>query len=136
MTFAALGATLAAYVDGRLHDIPLFAMLALTQDALLERAERLRAAVVARAPAARIESVRTSATTGGGTLPDVEIPSAGVSVRSVDGPDSYAARLRVARPPVVGRVENDRFVIDLRTVRESELEVLAGALASAFACIS
>ena len=136
MTLAALGATLAAYVDGRLHDIPLFAMLALTQDALLERAERLRAAVVARAPAARIECVPTSATTGGGTLPDVEIPSAGVSVRSVDGPDSYAARLRVARPPVVGRVENDRFVIDLRTVRESELEVLAGALASAFACIS
>jgi L-seryl-tRNA(Ser) seleniumtransferase len=136
MTLAALGATLTAYVDGRLQDIPLFAMLALTQDTLLERAERLRASVTARAPAARIECVRTSATTGGGTLPDVEIPSAGVSVRSADGPDAYAARLRVARPPVVGRVENDRVVIDLRTVRESELEVLAGALASAFACIS
>jgi len=136
MTLAALGSTLAAYVDGRLTDIPLFAMLALAQDTLLERAQRLCSAVTTRTPAARIESVRTCATTGGGTLPDVEVPSAGVSVRSGDGPDAYAARLRAARPPVVGRVENDRFVVDLRTVRESELEVLAAALASAFTCTS
>jgi L-seryl-tRNA(Ser) seleniumtransferase len=75
--------------------------------------------------------VRTAATTGGGTLPDVEIPSAGVAVTVGDGADAFAARLRRGRPPVVGRVEGDQFIVDLRTVREGELAELADALVNA-----
>jgi L-seryl-tRNA(Ser) seleniumtransferase len=131
MTLAALGATLSAYVEDRLGEVPLYAMLALTQDGLFERAARLSEAVRARRPALRISPVRTSATTGGGTLPDVEIPSAGVAVTWETGPDAYAARLRHGRPPVVGRIEGTTFIVDLRTVRESELEALASALANA-----
>jgi L-seryl-tRNA(Ser) seleniumtransferase len=131
MTLAALGATLSAYVDGHLAEVPLYAMLALTQDALLGRAARMSEAVQARRPSLRVKPVRTSATTGGGTLPDVDIPSAGVAVEPAMSPDTYAARLRHGRPPVVGRIEGERFIVDLRTVRESELETLADALADA-----
>jgi L-seryl-tRNA(Ser) seleniumtransferase len=131
MTLAALDATLASYVYGKLTDIPLFAMLSVPAAELRDRAERVCAAVKTRAPAARISTVNSVATTGGGTLPDVEIPSAGIAVRSGDGPDAYAARLRAARPPVIGRVEDDRLIVDLRTVRESDLESLAAALAAA-----
>jgi L-seryl-tRNA(Ser) seleniumtransferase len=131
MTLAALGATLSAYVEDRLGEVPLYAMLALTQDALLERAARLSEDVHARRPALRIAPIHTSATTGGGTLPDVEIPSAGVAVTWETGPDAYAARLRHGHPPVVGRIEGTTFIVDLRTVRESELETLAIALANA-----
>jgi L-seryl-tRNA(Ser) seleniumtransferase len=131
MTLAALGATLSAYVEGHLTDVPLYAMLALTQDALLERAARLSEAARARRPSLRIAPIRTSATTGGGTLPDVDIPSAGVAVAWETGPDAYAARLRHGRPPVVGRIEGERFIVDLRSVGENELETLARALADA-----
>jgi L-seryl-tRNA(Ser) seleniumtransferase len=131
MTLAALGATLCAYVEGRLTDVPIYAMLALTQDCLLERAARLRDATLARRPSLRIAPIRTSSTTGGGTLPDVDIPSGGVAVTWETGPDMYAARLRHGHPPVVGRIDGERFVVDLRTVRESELETLARALADA-----
>lgn len=131
MTLAALGATLAAYAEGRLAELPLFLMLSLTQDALFERAQQLCSAVLAKSPAARVAAARTMARTGGGTLPDVEIPSAGVVIRCEDGPDACAARLRGMQPPVVGRVEGDRLVIDLRTVRECELDALATALAGA-----
>jgi L-seryl-tRNA(Ser) seleniumtransferase len=131
MTLAALGATLSAYVEDRLREVPLYAMLALTQDVLLERAARLSEAVHARRPALRISPVRTSATTGGGTLPDVEIPSAGVAVTWETGPDAYAARLRHGHPPVMGRIEGERFIVDLRTIGERELDTLAKALADA-----
>ena len=130
-TLAALGATLSAYVEGKLTDVPLYAMLALTQDALLDRAARLSEAVQARRPSLRVAPIRTSATTGGGTLPDVDIPSAGVAVIWEAGSDAFAARLRRGRPPVIGRIEGERFIVDLRTVRESELETLAAALADA-----
>jgi len=131
MTLAALGATLASYAQGRLTGVPLYAMLALTQDVLLERARRLIETVRTRRPSLRIAPLRTSATTGGGTLPDVAIPSAGVAVTWEAGPDPFAARLRRGRPPVVGRIEGDRFIVDLRAVRESELEPLANAIADA-----
>ncbi|MBV8083068.1 MAG: L-seryl-tRNA(Sec) selenium transferase [Candidatus Eremiobacteraeota bacterium] len=131
MTLAALGATLAAYAGGRVNDVPLFAMLGSTQDDLLDRARRLCEMVTARRPDARVTPVRTLAATGGGTLPDAEILSAGVAVHPVDSPDALAARLRKARPPVIGRVESGRLVIDLRTVRESELDALASSLGDA-----
>ena len=123
MTLAALGATLAAYVDGKLRELPLFEMLALTQDVLLQRAAQL----CESASSIHIRPVRTIATTGGGTLPDVELPSAGVAVTPATSADAYAAALRRARPPVIGRVEGERFIVDLRTVREQELGALASA---------
>jgi len=133
MTLAALNATLSAYVDGRLNDLPLYAMLALPQETLLQRARDVCAAVTARASKASVDTVATIATTGGGTLPDARIPSAGVAVRALDGAEPLAARLRRNRPPIVGRIEDDRVIIDLRTVGETELDALASGIVSALA---
>ena len=127
MTIAALGATLAAYVDGKLTELPLFEMLALSQDALLQRASRLCEA----ASALNIKPVRTTAATGGGTLPDIELPSAGVAVTPPHRADVYAAALRRTRPPVIGRIEGDRFIVDLRAVPEREFAALAQVLVAA-----
>ena len=57
------------------------------------------------------EVVECGSVTGGGTLPGVEIPSAGVAV---DG--DHLSRLRAADPPIIARVEAGRTVCDLRTV--------------------
>jgi L-seryl-tRNA(Ser) seleniumtransferase len=61
---------------------------------------------------------------GGGTLPGVEIPSAGVAV---DG--DVTARLRAADPPVIARVVDGRTVCDLRTVDPADDKLVAAALA-------
>jgi L-seryl-tRNA(Ser) seleniumtransferase len=91
------------------------------------------AAVTARVPRASVDTIATTATTGGGTLPDARIPSAGVAVRAHDGAERLAARLRHSRPPVVGRIEDDRVIIDLRTVSEAELDPLASGIVNALA---
>ena len=62
---------------------------------------------------------------GGGAAPGVSLPSAAVSV-----PAALAPALRAGRPPVVGRVENDRCLLDLRTVAPADDAVLIQAVLS------
>ena len=81
------------------------------------RAERL----VARLPDAR--AVDCVAAVGGGGAPGVRLPSAGVSL-----PECYATRLRIGTPPVVGRLEDGRCLLDLRTVAPEEDELLLTAV--------
>ncbi|BBZ63634.1 L-seryl-tRNA(Sec) selenium transferase [Mycolicibacterium monacense] len=84
---------------------------ALTADLadLRERAQRL----ATQLPDA--QAVDCVAAVGGGGAPEVTLPSAGVSL-----PESFAAALRAGTPPVVGRVESGRCVLDLRTVDPEE----------------
>jgi L-seryl-tRNA(Ser) seleniumtransferase len=71
------------------------------------------------------EVTACASVTGGGTLPGVEIPSAGISVAG-----DHTGRLRRHDPPVVARVDEDRTVLDLRTVRPEDDPVIAAAVAS------
>lgn len=85
-----------------------------------EPVQRLRA----RAAALGVgDVVDTEAVAGGGTLPGVVIPSAGVAVAG-----DVSAALRAWEPPVIARVDGDRTVCDLRAVDPSEDGVLAAAL--------
>jgi L-seryl-tRNA(Ser) seleniumtransferase len=79
-----------------------------------------------RAAALAIGSVvECSSVTGGGTLPGVSLPSAGVAV---DGDVTTA--LRAWDPPVIARVADGRTLCDLRTVLPDQDETLAKALAA------
>ncbi len=69
------------------------------------------------------QAVDCVAAVGGGGAPGVRLPSAGVSL-----PESYAAALRTADPPVVGRLEGGRCLLDLRTVPADEDELLVAAV--------
>jgi len=80
-----------------------------------------RATALATGTVVECESV-----TGGGTLPGVTIPSAGVAV-----PGDAAALLRAWDPPVIARVDNGRTICDLRTVLPEQDVDLARALATA-----
>jgi L-seryl-tRNA(Ser) seleniumtransferase len=88
---------------------------------------KARAALLAgRLPdAAAIDCV---AAVGGGGAPDVELPSAAVSL-----PESYAAALRTGTPAVVGRLEDGRCLLDLRTVAPEDDDALVAAV---LACTS
>jgi len=120
---AALEATLRIYRDPELarREIPVLAMLTAPADTLRERAERLAAATGG-------EVVEATARVGGGALPLLELPGPAVALTSAS-PDELAARLRAADPPVIGRIEADRLLLDPRTLADDELELVARALA-------
>ena len=64
---------------------------------------------------------------GGGSLPGETLPTRLVAIR-VDSPDGLARRLRAGHPPVIGRIEDDLFLLDPRTVLAEEDEVLIEAI--------
>ncbi|TDD88495.1 L-seryl-tRNA(Sec) selenium transferase [Actinomadura darangshiensis] len=100
--------------------------LALHADAaaLRERAGRLAARL--RDEGVDAMAVDSEAAVGGGGAPGVVLPSAAVSV-----PEPYAARLRQGDPAVMGRVEDGRCLLDLRSVPPGQDEALAGAVRAA-----
>ncbi|OBI25257.1 L-seryl-tRNA(Sec) selenium transferase [Mycobacterium sp. E1386] len=111
LTLAALEATLTG------PPTPVAEALVADVAQLRPRAEALAATL----PGA--EAVDCVAAVGGGGAPDVRLPSAAVSL-----PESYAAALRAASPPVVGRLEAGRCLLDLRTVAPEDDARLAAAV--------
>jgi len=99
LTVAALEATLTGPPP------PVAQALSVDVESLRVRAGRLASLL----PDAK--ALDCTAAVGGGGAPDVELPSAAVSL-----PEAYAAPLRVGNPSVVGRLENGRCLLDLRTV--------------------
>jgi L-seryl-tRNA(Ser) seleniumtransferase len=135
LTLSALSATLRFYLEpGRLRDLPLFGMIATPVDRLRERATAMCTTVANRLDSESTDSLQlkvvdTEATTGGGTLPLTVIPSAGISLSSRSMSAAQIAEfLRKQSPPIVGRVEAHRVVIDLRTVLSREDEAVTDAL--------
>jgi len=121
MTLAALQHTASVYLSGDATAIPLWRMATTPVDALRARAERIAAEV----PGARV--VDTEAVAGGGSLPGLTIPSAGVAVAPTR-PDALAA---VRRGGAIARVEGGRVVCDLRSVDPDDDRLVVAALARA-----
>ncbi len=113
----ALQALLLTYLERRGNDIPFWRMATTPVEQLEERARGL-------ASETGWEWVQTEATPGGGTLPGVTIPSCGVATDA-----NVIAPLRARMRPIIGRVEEGRTIIDLRTVDPADDETLAEALA-------
>ncbi len=107
---AALEATLDAYRRDRIDELPTWHMLQVPVATLAARADALVAAVGSD----RLRPVDLEAVVGGGTLPGVAVPSAGVALTG--DAEELADALADADPPVVGRVDDGVLVLDLRTV--------------------
>lgn len=128
VTMAAVALTLGLVRAGRAAtDIPVWRMLATPLDELRGRATALAARIGAAASVVEVRS-----TVGGGSLPGETVPSVGLALT---GPP--AARLldalRAGDPIVVGRVEDRRVVLDLRTVDADRDDALGAAIERALA---
>ena len=115
LVLSALQELAMAYLRRDGDAIPFWRMAARTPAELRKRAEALGVGSV----------VDLMAVPGGGTLPTVEVPSAGVSL-----PGDHTTALRNHQPPIIARVQDQTTLIDLRTVEPAHDELLATALAS------
>jgi L-seryl-tRNA(Ser) seleniumtransferase len=118
---------LGAHLSGRLEEIPLYAMLAEPVEALARRARRIARRL--RQQGIPAHGRATRAAVGGGTTPDQTVPSYGIAV---GGSQRLLDALRRADPPVVGRIEEDTVVLDLRAVLRRQDDDLATAIAAAY----
>jgi L-seryl-tRNA(Ser) seleniumtransferase len=129
LTYAALEATLLAYVKQDHDSIPTLRMLRLSKEEIGWRIEAVVARLESRALS--IEIVDGESVVGGGAAPSAVLPTRLLAITVKDlSADELAARLRASDCPIIARVEEGRVLLDLRTVFPEQDEIVAKALAS------
>ena len=130
LTYAALEATLLAYVKEDYDAIPALRMMRLSKEEIGRRATRLaREAESSRG--LTIEVVEGESLVGGGAAPSAVLPThlLAVTARSLKATQLLDG-LRAFNPPVIARVEGEHVLLDLRTVFPEQDEVIGRALAA------
>jgi L-seryl-tRNA(Ser) seleniumtransferase len=127
LIYAALEATLLAYIQ-RDHDaIPTVRMMHLTKEAIGERASKMAARI--DTPKVKVELVDGESILGGGAAPSAVLPTI-VLALTCEGlsADELATRLRGSDPPIITRVDEGRVLLDLRTVFPDQDVALAAVI--------
>jgi len=111
MTLSAIAATLVSYLKGAYEEeIPIWNMISMSEAEISERANKWRTEI----GTGEVEGARSAI--GGGSLPGQTLATSVLSIDPDGSSDSFAANLRRSPTAVVARIENDRILLDPRTV--------------------
>jgi L-seryl-tRNA(Ser) seleniumtransferase len=120
LTLAALGSTLQLYRESPdlVTALPVLRRLTRPLDELEQLGTTIAPALAARlGPGYRVSVVASDCEVGSGAVPAVSLPSRALAVEHPEvSVEAIAARFRAGRPPVLGRIHEDRFLLDLRGV--------------------
>jgi L-seryl-tRNA(Ser) seleniumtransferase len=131
LTLAALEATLALYRDPAraLREIPTLAMLTTPAANVRMRAEQVAARL--RGNGTACDVIETEASVGGGAFPTARIASFAVALSG--NADQIERKLRLGAHPIIGRIANDRVMLDMRSVPDAHDEQLVRAAVASLA---
>jgi L-seryl-tRNA(Ser) seleniumtransferase len=126
LCLAALAATLTAYITERAEsEIPVWQMIARPYKAIAETADTWAARWQEQGISA--QTLAGESTVGGGSLPGTMLPTRLVALSQPDV-EGLAAALRQHTTPVIGRIQDGRYLIDPRTVLPHQTETLIQAI--------
>ncbi|BCS97511.1 L-seryl-tRNA(Sec) selenium transferase [Desulfoluna limicola] len=129
LTLAALEATLRLYRDEAeaVAKIPTLRMITMDREETEVRAKELMEAL-AGLPV-KTEALALASRPGGGSLPLLELPSCCVGVTLPGmGASAMEKAMRKNDPPIIGRIENEAYILDPRTLQEGDIALIAEAL--------
>ena len=127
MCVAALAATLDHYLrEEALREIPIWRMIGAEEAAMRARADAWAAALETG------EVLTSQSTIGGGSLPEETLPTWVLAI-DTPHPNALAGKLRRATPPVIARVDQDRLMLDPRTVLPDQDQALIRAVRTCLA---
>ena len=129
MTLAALESTLRSYDNGTASDIPTVAMLSASNDALKEKAGVLCDQLNQAGIPALITPVEGQV--GGGSVPTQTIRSWAVALEG--NLDAMEEKLRTGETPIVGRIHNNQYLLDVRTLWAEDFPLIVEAVKGATA---
>ena len=128
ITLALLEDTLNSYLKNDLEQIPTLKMLFASTETLEQRATKLKEKIE---DIYSCEVIKTSTMVGGGTTPNKKIPSIALSLEYKNyKPNKLEQLLR--KKLIISRIENDKVLLDFRTIQENELEKLENILKGLF----
>jgi L-seryl-tRNA(Ser) seleniumtransferase len=127
LTYAALEATLLAYVKGEHDAIPALWMMRLSKEEIGSRAEDVAKRL--RPSGLVVELLDGESVVGGGAAPSAVLPTRLLAITcEALSADELSSILRASDPPIIARVEEGRVLLDLRTVFPEQDEAIAEAL--------
>ncbi len=135
LTLAALESTLLLYLDEKraLQEVPTLRLLGLDRSRLRAQGRRLLKKMGGRTERrCRITLREDISQVGGGALPLQELPTMVVAIKPTDfSVNTLEERLRKGDPPIIARISKDELILDMRTVFDEEIPMLARALEKA-----
>ncbi len=132
LSTAALAATLRLYRPpcDPFEQIPILRLLAQDTTTLDARAIALKSQV-GGVENLEIEIMETEGYAGGGALPMRPLPGRALALRSLRlSAEALAHQLRTSATPILGRIEQDRVLLEMRTLADEDIPVLASAIAA------
>ena len=120
ITLSLIEATALAYIKEEYDKIPTLKMLYQTQEDLLKKAKKL----LSLTPKLNAQIKESHTYVGGGTMPNKKIPTIIVEINANAKKTEEIMRENL----VIGRIENEKFVLDLRSVLDDEIEKLASII--------
>lgn len=128
LTIGALERTLICYRKGKeaIRDIPVLQMLQMPLDQLINRAQRLRQQLIDQGIDEDLVQVeKVDSEVGGGSLPTTKLPSAAlVILEAYQKPNELEKWLRQGEIPIIGRIANGCFLLDLRTIFDDDFDFI------------
>ena len=135
-TLAALETVLRLYYDQEtaVSSIPTLSMLTASPEIMDRRAKRLARRVKKMlAGKCNVTVSVTGSLVGGGALPEEDLESRAVVLEPADRTvNELENHLRRSRLPIIGRIEDGRFILDMRTVGDDEIPLIANILGQVF----
>ena len=129
MTLAALEATLSSYERGKPEEIPVVRMLSAQPEALKSKADKLAALLQEAGVPCSVTPVQGQV--GGGSVPNQNLSS--YAVAFAGNVNTLEEKLRLGLHPIVGRIHNGAYLLDLRTLWEEDFPIIVSAVKEAMA---
>ncbi len=127
MTLSCLEKTLHLYKEpSAISKIPVLSMITSSCKTLRERGERIVKSLSSyRPPKVKLEIVEDISRVGGGAFPRQELPSFSLSI-TLEGSKitQLANKLRLQAPPILGRIHQEHFYLNLRTIQEEDIPIV------------
>jgi len=140
LTLAALESTLLLYFDEKraMEEIPTLRMLSLDTKRLKKRGKQLLKRLSGMTNERMMFSLREDVSqVGGGALPLQELPTIVVAVKPLDfSVNSLEENLRKSDPPIISRISKEELILDMRTVFDEEIPLLAAGIEKALTLIA
>ena len=126
-TISGLEETTLLYLKGlAMEKIPIWRMIAQPVENLKERAEKIVSQINSKSAKLTVE--KSTSYLGGGSLPGQCLSSYAIGIETVIPLEDLARRFRSSKPPVIGRISQERFLMDLRTVFPEQDSILAALI--------
>jgi L-seryl-tRNA(Ser) seleniumtransferase len=140
LTLAALESTLLLYLDEKraMEEIPTLWMLGLDMTRLRRKGRRLLKRLSGMATKGIQLSLKEDVSqVGGGALPLQELPTIVLAIKTLDfSVNDLEENLRKGEPPIISRIRKDELILDMRTVFDEEIPLLATGIEKALTQIA